>query len=189
MKISPRGALKILSHEALVLSRYRDIYGVWTIGPGVTRRAGALIDPETFTGRLTIHECIDLFLEVLPRYERGVNHALNGRHCSQHEYDALVSLAYNVGAGLGPYTNKLISKGEIAKAINLWRANPELKNRRDAEERLARTGVYPSNPKCWVLSADKWGKLLWSSSSYKIELNDYLPYLGYGGGPSKAVSV
>lgn len=181
-KVSPRGAMGLVSHEAIVTRRYRDIKRIWTIAIGVTARAQASINPDIFREELSVEECLALFMEILPQYERGVVRALGGRECFQHEFDALVSLAYNVGAGLGPTTHKYIRQGRIVEAINLWRADPELHDRRTAEATLANTGEHIhkvrgeweviDTPKAWLLKADRHGKLLWAQGK-KIDLTPY----------------
>jgi len=140
--LSPRGRLEIMSHEGIVIRRYRDTQGVWTIGLGVTRFAGASINPERFTGFISEDQAFDLFDEVIQQYIDGVNRAKECVDLTQEEFDALVSLAYNVGENLGPKTIEYIRDGRVVDAINLWRANPELQERRDREVTLASTGTY-----------------------------------------------
>ena len=57
MKTSLAGAMEIIAHEAIVLTRYRDSKGIWTIGVGHTSSAGAP-DPAAFKGRMTVAEAI-----------------------------------------------------------------------------------------------------------------------------------
>lgn len=162
MKTSLRGKLELISHEAVVLRRYQDIKRVWTIAVGITAAARASINPETFRGDITLRQAIELFDEILPKYEGGVNRALAGREVKQHEYDALVSLAYNVGEGLGRKTIALIREGKIPEAINLWRADPALWTRRDKEVRLARHGNYEARS-IPVYEASARGVVNWGS--------------------------
>ena len=144
MTTSLRGALEIMAHEAIVLNRYRDVKNIWTIGVGVTASAKAMINPSTFLGEVTVRQAYDLFREILPKYEAIVNRALAGREVEQHEYDALVSLAYNAGNIAKPQTMRKIAEGDVAGAIDLWRMDKVLWNRRNKEVALARTGRYPS---------------------------------------------
>ena len=165
MKTSEAGKLELLMHEAIVTSRYRDIKGVWTIGAGVTSAANAEINPETYRGRITPEQAVDMFENVLVQYEKGVNDALDCTIVEQHEFDALVSLAYNVGAGLGPDTIALIREGRIADAIDLWREDRELHDRRDAEIQLALTGAYTGG-KIQVLNATESGTIIYSGVTF-----------------------
>lgn len=149
MRTSLRGQAEIVAHEAVVTSRYRCPADRWTIGPGITAAAGASVNPETFHGTLTLAECMGLFREVLPRYEVIVDRLLGPARVAQHEYDALVSLAWNVGDVAQPKTTRLARSGNVPGAIDLWRRGetPGLKKRRDAEMHLARTGEYVAR---WV---------------------------------------
>ena len=165
MQTSLRGKLEILSHEGVVLNRYRCPAGVWTIGPGITRAARASVNPGTFKGRLTVEQCVDLLGEVLPRYEATVNRLLGGRRAKQHEYDALVSLAYNAGDIAKPLTTRKARSGDIPGAINLWRADRILWGRRDKEVKLARDGIYSAKSIMTAL-ADHNGVVLRSTRKF-----------------------
>ena len=165
MRTSERGKLELLSHEGIVTSRYLDIKGVWTIGAGVTSAAGASVNPDTYRGRVTPDDAVDMFNRVLIQYEDGVNAALECYPATQAEFDALVSLAYNVGAGLGTDTRALIKEGRIASAIDLWRADRALHDRRDAEIALATTGVYKGN-RIPVYNATPQGEIIYDNITY-----------------------
>ena len=164
MKTSMAGLLEIISHEAVVLSRYKDSYGVWTIGVGVTASARASINPNKYTGTITLSQAISMFGKLIRKYEKIVDRALGKTIVEQHEYDALVSLAYNVGS-FGPTTRKYIKAGKIPEAINLWRANKEnkgLMKRRDREVYLAQTGKYTAKS-IPLFFATKSGKVVYST--------------------------
>ena len=180
MKTSKRGALEIMSHEAIVLNRYRDTKGIWTIGVGVTKAARALINPVKFFGQVTVDQAYDMFIDILPKYERYVDKALAGRKVEQHEYDALVSLAYNAGNIAKPMTMRKIAEGDIVGAINLWRADRVLWPRRAKEAALARTGEYKSKF-VTVYTADDQGAVMWRSGK-RISLSEFAG--GGGGGGS-----
>lgn len=145
-RTSLRGCCEIIAKEAVILNRYLDTEGIWTIGPGVTAAAGADINPNTFKGRITLERSIDLFQKILPKYERIVYNLMGGAakaaKLKPHEFDALVSLAYNAGDINKPMTRKLARSGDIAGAIDIWRANRVLWSRRDKEVALAKYGVY-----------------------------------------------
>lgn len=155
--MSLRGKVFLAAHEAIVLRRYLDSVGVWTIGIGVTAAAGASINPETYHGRITVRHAIDLMIAVLPQYEDAARKAAQGKILKQHEFDALVSLAYNVGPQLGYSwkrdTRRLIAEGKVGDAISLWRGSLK---RRGAEIILASTGDY-GNDLIRVMSANSAG--------------------------------
>lgn len=145
-RTSIRGCCEIIAKEAVILNRYLDTEGIWTIGPGITAAAGADINPNTFKGKITLERSIDLFEKILPKYEAIVYRLMGGAakaaQLKQHEFDALVSLAYNAGDINKPMTRKLARAGNIAGAIDIWRANRVLWSRRDKEVKLAKYGVY-----------------------------------------------
>ena len=182
MRISELGALEIISHEAIILNRYHDTKGIWTIGVGVTDQAGASIKPSVFKGEITVDEAFTMFVDLLPQYERFVHKLLdNAEVCiediKQHEYDALVSLAWNVGSIITIKsktrgTRARISRGDIAGAIDLWRADKELKSRRDKEVALARTGEYKSKT-VRIANAGEWGEVLWGTSR-RVRLSRFI---------------
>lgn len=165
--LSLRGKVFLAAHEAIVLRRYRDIKRIWTIAVGVTAAARASINPETFHGDITVRHAIDLMIAILPQYEKEARQAAGGRTLPQHQFDALVSLAYNVG-DIGPTARRLIARGQVGAAIDLYRADERrleaekkgngegMKLRRDAEVRLAKTGDY-GKKKIRVMSATRGG--------------------------------
>lgn len=93
---SANGRALIEQFEGLRLKAYKDIVGVWTIGYGHTSAAGA----PTVTPGLTItSEQADAILaRDLAATERKVNELVKVS-LTQNEFDALVSLAYNIGVG------------------------------------------------------------------------------------------
>lgn len=88
--LSSTGEELIQSFETLRLAAYQDEGGVWTIGWGHT-------GPEAFEGATcTPIEAANWFAEDVKFVERAVDMALT-THCTQNQFDALCSFAYNVG--------------------------------------------------------------------------------------------
>lgn len=89
-KVSQRGLDLLKRFEGLRLTAYQDSGGVWTIGYGHT-------GPDVVRGRIiTSTEAEALFEADIRRFERGVENSL-ARHATQNQFDAMVSLAYNIG--------------------------------------------------------------------------------------------
>lgn len=97
---------------------YRDTGGVWTVCGGVT-------GPQVVPGRpYTADECAALNAGAIERHGREVLQCMRGAPLKQHEYEALASLAYNVGAANvcatclpGRYClGDLVRAGRIAEA-------------------------------------------------------------------------
>lgn len=124
--------------EGLELEAYKDVGGVWSIGYGHTKdvKPGDVI---------TVERAKRLLDEDLLIYEKAVNDSVHVP-LNQNQYDALVSLCYNIGVtGFKNSTVvKRINTGDYigaAEAILWWnKVNGVvvrgLKNRRAAERTL-----------------------------------------------------
>jgi lysozyme len=92
MKTSPQGIDLIKEFEGFRPDAYQDVGGVWTIGYGFTQgvKEGDTITQEEADARLA--------QELLVPIENFLN-----RVCTviptQNQFDALVSLTYNIGMG------------------------------------------------------------------------------------------
>jgi lysozyme len=170
MKTSLTGAMEIIAHEAIVLTRYRDSKGIWTIGVGHTAGAGAP-DPAKFTGTMTVKESIDLFRRDLAKYERRVNAAFKVP-LRQHEFDAAVSFDFNTGEIHSATWVKLFNQGrrdEAISAIMNWVKPASLKERRSKEQKLFETGLYTGTGFASLYPADAAGRVQWSKGQ-RIDL-------------------
>lgn len=90
MRCSSRGRSFIKAYESCRLEPYRDEGGRWTIG------WGHLLQPTDPLSPITQEEADALFDTDLLRFEDGVGELVHPE-LRQHEFDALVSFAYNVG--------------------------------------------------------------------------------------------
>lgn len=113
-QVSPKGRIKLMQHEAVMLDGYKDSRGTWTIGVGHTAAAGAPIPRAGM--KLTLEEVYELLERDLRRYEHEVVEALQGAQVSQHQFDALVSFHYNTGGISRAKLTKHIRAGDIAAA-------------------------------------------------------------------------
>lgn len=92
MKISDEGIKLIKEFEGTRLEAYVCPAGVLTIGTGHT-------GPEVHLGLVISEDEATEFLRAdLERFERCVESAV-GQHVAQCEFDACVSLAFNIGCG------------------------------------------------------------------------------------------
>ncbi|MGQ9444637.1 lysozyme [[Pasteurella] aerogenes] len=96
MKISERGINFIKSEEGERLTAYQDIVGIWTIGVGHT----GYVDNKPVSKGMKISQdkSRELLLKDLRRFEKTVNDSVKVP-LKQNQYDALVSLAFNIGEG------------------------------------------------------------------------------------------
>ena len=90
MKTSPKGIALIKEFEGLRLKAYLCPGGVWTIGYGHT----AGVKPGMVISEAQAEEYLKADLISFERYLNGLGLALN-----QNQFDALVSLIYNIGIG------------------------------------------------------------------------------------------
>ncbi|TCL70661.1 lysozyme [Rhizobium sp. BK251] len=173
MKTSTEGLIALIGHEGIVLSRYKDSVGVWTIGVGHTKAAGG-INPELFAGTLSLQQAIDLLRTDIVKYEDAVNKAVKVP-LTQYEFDALVSFHYNTGAIASATLTKTLNSGDkvnAGKQFMNWVKPPEIKSRRQAERTLFLTGKYPP-PLATIYPADKSGKVQWGKGA-RVNVRDLL---------------
>lgn len=137
MKTSPNGRRLLTQREGIELKAYKDTVGVWTIGVGHTSAAG----PPKVTKGLTItrEESDAIFARDLVTYEAAVNAAVTVP-ISQGEFDALVSLCYNIGTGGFKKSTivRRLNAGDregAAEAFMMWRKPPEIIGRRKGEQK------------------------------------------------------
>ena len=103
--VSPQGVDLICGFEGLELKAYDDGVGVCTIGYGTT------IYPHgkavQYGDTCTIEQAKNYMQYDLRRYEQAVSAAVNVP-LNQNQFDALVSLSYNIG--IGAFKNSTLLK-------------------------------------------------------------------------------
>ena len=117
-RISKNGIELIKKFESCVLEAYQCSAGVWTIGWGHTGY-------DVFKGmKITEAEAERLLERDVRVFENAVNSAIR-ISLSQNEFDALVSLAFNIG--IGAFNNSTLVKklnngkrGEAAHEFLRW---------------------------------------------------------------------
>lgn len=111
MTTSPAGRKSITAHEGNVLTAYPDPATggePWTIGVGHTSAAGL---PKVVKGmRITAAESDEILSRDLKTFEAGVRSAVKVP-LNQNAFDALVSLAFNIGVGA-------FSKSTLVRKLN-----------------------------------------------------------------------
>lgn len=138
MQTSARGRALIEQREGVRLKSYTDSVGVWTIGYGHTSAAGP---PHVSPGMtITAKEADDILTADLVKFEAAVNAAVKVA-MADHEFDALASLALNIGPGAftGSTVVHKLNSGDrhgAADAFLMWRnagGRPILLKRRQSE--------------------------------------------------------
>ena len=140
MNISPKGANLIKEFEGMRLVGYLCPAGIPTVGLGHT-------GPEVKRGmKITEAQAWAYFHKDIQKFERGVLQSLAGAPANQSQFDAMVSLAYNIG--LGAFGRSSVLRNHKAKRYTLaansfllWvkagsKTLPGLVRRRQAEKRL-----------------------------------------------------
>jgi lysozyme len=143
MKTSKAGREKLEAREGTRLKAYRDSVGVWTIGVGHTSAAG--LPKVTSTLKITAEECDAIFARDLVKYEKTVNEAVKVP-ITQTEFDALVSLCFNIGQGgfaKSTVVRRLNAKDRkgAAAAFMMWNKPKEIIGRRTGEMKQFLSGA------------------------------------------------
>jgi lysozyme len=136
MKMTEHGRKLLMAREGCKLKAYKDSVGVWTIGCGHTSAAGP---PHVKQGMsITQAQADHIFADDLAEFEDGVTRLLAGAPIAPHQFDAYVSLAFNIGLGAFAASTTLRhfltgAHREAAEAILLWNKPAEVKTRRRGE--------------------------------------------------------
>lgn len=136
MKTSAAGRAKITQREGNKLKAYTDTVGVLTIGVGHTSAAGA---PKVTKGMtITAAESDAILSRDLALFEKAVNDAVKVP-VTQTQFDALVSLAFNIGTGAFKKSTlvKRLNAGDVAgagAAFMMWNKPKEIIGRRKTEQ-------------------------------------------------------
>ena len=147
MRTSMQGITAISDHEGFRDRPYKDVAGFWTIGYGHKLKSGEWWD------RITPEFARELLVQDVGIAEDAVN-AYVTVPLSQPQFDALVSLAYNIGVGAFKRSTLLqkLNAGDYDGALAqfaLWRRAggqvvQGLVNRRAAEAQMFASGTQGS---------------------------------------------
>lgn len=134
MDLSPIGRAALKAREGEELVAYRDSVGIWTIGVGITTASSLItVTPGL---RITAATSDALFTEAVKKYAAPVT-AL-GVALQQHQFDALVSLCFNIGpsAFASSTVARRIKARDLtgaAEAILMWNKPAGIISRRQGE--------------------------------------------------------
>ena len=150
MSLSDNGINQIKHFESFVSKPYLDAVKVWTIGYGNTYYS----DGRKVTAKdkpLTEKEAAKLKLDIInkdfaPAINLMLEHEIKSGKISQNMFDALVSLAYNIGTGAlaGSSIIRKLKAGDKLGAANAFRLYNKsggqvlkgLVNRREEERKI-----------------------------------------------------
>lgn len=137
MKTSQQGITLLHGREGCELKPYQDTKGIWTDGRGNT--VGVVPNGPPITRAKADAD----FVRHLEVFEKSVNDCVTVP-LKQHQFDALVSFAYNVGANALPHGSnggpssilRALNKGDYdgaGDAFDNWMADPTVRTRRAGE--------------------------------------------------------
>lgn len=149
--ISENGKNLIKSFEGLRLTAYEDPVGSGRYAIGYGFNDGTIQEGDT----ITQEEADRLFDSSITEFETSLNAALNGTPINQNQFDAYMSLSYNIGSGAfaSSISLKRFRAGKIKEAadaiLNFNKVtidgvkvfNQSLATRRNAERNLFLTPV------------------------------------------------
>jgi lysozyme len=146
-QLDDAGIKFLIEQEGLRLKPYKDSKGIPTIAVGSTfyedGRSVKMTDPP-----ITKERAMQLFKNVRARFEKAVAESVTS-NINQNQFNALVSICYNIGIGQEGPTPKGFKGSTLLKRVNanpndpsiteafkMWRKPPELLPRRIRESNL-----------------------------------------------------
>jgi lysozyme len=97
-QLSPSGRAFLEAREGVVLHWYRDVAGVLTCGVGHAWVPGESVFEPHEGDPITQAQCDAFLAHDVSKCEEAIN-AHIPPSCSQNQFDALVSLVFNIGVG------------------------------------------------------------------------------------------
>lgn len=166
MEITPRVALEVAHHEAVVRQAYKDSVGVWTWSVGLTDATGHSV--RRYIGNpQSLEFCLDIYIWALNNYADAVREAFAGHDLTEEQFAAALSFHWNTGAIKRASWVKHWKAGNIPaarKAFMNWTKPPEIKERREAERDLFFKGIWHNTGTMPEYTrVTKSGNIVWSS--------------------------
>lgn len=157
-RLTERGAMELVGHEAIVREWYKDSVGVGTWSVGITNASGHSVDRYKDNPQ-TIMQCLEIYIWVLrENYIPAVEKAFTGHTLTEAQFTAALSFHYNTGAiGKADWV-KLWKAGKVAaaeKAFMNWCNPPEIIPRREKERDLFFHGVWSQDELATVYPVKK----------------------------------
>ena len=119
----------IIRFEGIRLTAYQDTVGNWTIGYGTTSFRPGVLDPEGKTpilpaggrkvkkgDKISQSYAIALMKADVRTFAQTLNQNLGNLNVTQNEYDALISLTYNIGAAWAAPKNNSNTRKQLFRA-------------------------------------------------------------------------
>lgn len=175
MKLTPRIALEIAHHEAIVREAYKDSVGVWTWSVGLTNGSGH--DVKQYVGKpQTLEHCLKVYVDTLETYAEQVRQRFAGYYLSENEFAGALSWHWNTGAVKSATWPKLFMAGDREKArvsFMSWKRPSEIIPRRTKEAKLLFDGLWDANGQITEYGVTSKGYPNWGSAK-KVRIDDIL---------------
>ena len=148
MKISKQG-IDLLKHfESYEMNAYKCPADVWTIGWGFTRINGVKVKEGDI---MTLEEADKELIKQLRVYENVVKKTIMINKINQNQYDALVSLCYNIGGSSFRRSDivKLVNSRNFIGAcriFNLWSSAAQKRSKGLLRRRMSERNLFCSWP-------------------------------------------
>ncbi|EAN0238584.1 lysozyme [Salmonella enterica] len=119
MKISDSGLAALKREEGCRLTAYQDSRGIWTIGTGHTGKVDGIAIHKGMT--ITQDTASRLLQDDLSWVERCIADRVTVE-LNQHQYDALCSLIFNIGANafIGSSVRRHLNAGNYTAAADAF---------------------------------------------------------------------
>lgn len=181
MQITPRIALEILGHEAIVPEAYKDGTGVWTWGVGVTNASGHPVHPRYLDNPQPLEDCLKVFVKLLEdTYAPPVRRAFAGVLLGEHQLGAALSFHWNTGAieRAGWVQRWRQGDGPAARAAFMEWTKPDIiRRRREKECALFFDGVWSGSGRVLVIPVKKPDYLPDMEKAQHVDVSDLLQRL------------
>lgn len=157
-KLTKRGLLELIAHEAIVLETYKDSKGIWTWGIGVTNASGHRVDRYKNNPQ-TVEKVVEIFKWLIEtKYLPAVLEAFAGVELNENQLAAALSFHYNTGAIGRASWVKSFKQGKQERArqeFMNWSKPEEIIPRRQKECNLFFDGKWTEAPKVLVIPISK----------------------------------
>lgn len=124
-KLDQEGLLFLTHEEGCVLHPYKDSVGIPTIGIGMTYYPTTGKRVTMWDPSITMQQALDMFSQMVKPFELAVYSSARD-DINQHQFNALVSLCYNIGTGgykgstVHRLVNANVSGDQLKAAFLMW---------------------------------------------------------------------
>lgn len=184
--ITPKIAMELVSHEAIVTEAYKDWAGVWTWSVGITNASGHIVHPRYLDNPQTLRRCLEVFEWVVrSKYMPAVDEVFAAHPLNEAQVGAALSFHYNTGGLRRATWVRNVLEGDPAAArenIMTWnkaggQVSAGLTKRRARERDLFFNGTWSNDGTALVVPVSKPGHSPNFSGAKQVEIMSTLQEL------------